>query len=709
MFRIRPVQPVIAIVVSTLVTASLFAADGPDILVADFEQETYGDWKVEGEAFGPGPAKGTLPGQMPVSGFEGERLVNSFYNGDGTTGALTSPALKLERKHLNFLIGGGGYTGETCINLLIDDQVVRTTTGLNTEAGGSEALDWHTWDVGDLAGKSAVIQIVDRRAGGWGHISVDQIVQSDARRQSEPARRKIAVEHRYLHLPVKTGARKQRMRFEVDGRTVREFEIEFAEGKPDFHALTDVSAWRGKALTIHVDRLSADSIALTAITESNEAPGKAELYRESRRPQFHFTSQRGWLNDPNGLVYHDGEYHLFYQHNPYGWNWGNMHWGHAVSTDLLHWNELGEALYPRRFGDWCFSGSAVVDARNTSGFKTGDDDVLVAFYTSTGRGECVVYSNDRGRTWTEFEGNPVVKHTGRDPKVIWHVPTGRWIMAVYTEAEGRQIAIYSSADLKEWRFESRIDDFFECPDLFELPIDGDAGNTRWVLYAADGKYVLGQFDGRAFTVESGKHQLWHGNFYAAQTFSDAPNYRRIQIGWGQGITFPEMPFNQQMTIPVELTLRSTDDGPRMFAEPVAEIASLRGDKYSFADIELQDAEQELPGFSGQLFDVDLVLIPGTARQIGVAFGDVAVTYDVEQRSLRCGQVTAPLTPVEGRVSLRILVDRGSLEVFGGGGTVALSVGAKLPEEQFPVQVFARGGHGVVRSATVHRMKSVWRD
>jgi fructan beta-fructosidase len=473
--------------------------------------------------------------------------------------------------------------------------------------------------------------------------------------------------------------------------------------------LTDVSAWRGKALTIHVDRLSADSQALAAITVSHEAPGQAEMYRESRRPQYHFTSQRGWLNDPNGLVYSDGEYHLFYQHNPYGWNWGNMHWGHAVSTDLLHWNELGEALYPQRFGDWCFSGSAVVDARNTSGFKAGSVDVLVAFYTSTGRGECVVYSNDRGRTWTEYEGNPVVKHTGRDPKVIWHAPTRRWVMAVYTESNGRQIAFHSSADLKEWRLESRIDGFFECPDLFELPVDGDANTTRWVLYAADGRYVLGHFDGREFHADSDKLQLWHGNFYAAQTWSDAPDGRRIQIGWGQGITFPGMPFNQQMTIPVELTLRSTDAGPRMFAEPVAEVASLRGDKYAFADVELSDAEQALPGFVGQLFDVELVLEPGTALQTGITFGDVAVTYDAEQKSLRCGQTTAPLAPVDGRVSLRILVDRGSVEVFGNGGAVAVSVGATLPEEQFPVQVFARGGHGMVRSAVVHRLKRVWRE
>ena len=497
------------------------AADRPDLLLADFEGDTYGDWKTTGDAFGKGPARGTLPGQMPVSGYLGRGLVNSFNGGDKSTGTLTSPVFKIERKYLNFLIGGGKYPGKTCINLLVDDKVVRTATGPNDKPGGSEALDWHAWDVGEFDGKKGVIQIVDDATGGWGHINIDHIVQSDRKRTSEPARREVRVDRDYLNLPVKNGAARRRMRFEVGGKTVREFDIELAEGTPDFWAFADVSPFRGQKLVIET-KLPDGSKALDAITLSDTITGAADLYREKYRPQFHFTSRRGWLNDPNGLVFADGEWHLFYQHNPYGWAWGNMHWGHAVSRDLFRWHELPVALTPHRYDDWCFSGSAVVDRDNTSGWQMGMEPLLVCAYTSTGRGECIAYSNDRGRTWTEYDGNPVVKHAGRDPKLIWHGATKKWVMAVYDETGGsRAVAFHTSPDLKKWKFQSRIEDFYECPDLYPLPVDGDAKNTRWILSAADGRYLIGQFDGTKFVKESGKHQVWHGNFYAAQTFDSA--------------------------------------------------------------------------------------------------------------------------------------------------------------------------------------------
>ena len=199
------------------------------------------------------------------------------------------------------------------------------------------------------------------------------------------------------------------MRYILNGKTAREFEIELADAAPSFWVFDDVSEFKGKHLRLEVDGAAADCKGLAAVAQSDAIKGGEDLYKEKHRPQFHFTSRRGWLNDPNGLVFFDGEYHLFYQHNPYGWNWGNMHWGHAVSADLVHWKELPIALYPRRFGDWCFSGSAVVDGKS-----------LAAAFTSTGRGECIAFSNDRGRTWTDYKGDPVVKHSGRDPRLLWH-------------------------------------------------------------------------------------------------------------------------------------------------------------------------------------------------------------------------------------------------------------------------------------------------
>jgi fructan beta-fructosidase len=685
------------------------AADRPDILIADFEGDTYGDWKTTGEAFGKGPARGTLPGQMPVTGFLGKGLVNSFNGGDKSTGTLTSPPFKVERKYISFLIGGGKFPGKTCINLLVDGKVVRTATGPNDKPGGSEALDWHSWDVAELQGKSTVIQIVDDATGGWGHINIDHIVQGDRKRTSEPTRREIVVEKRYLNLPVKNGAPKRRVRFEVGSETVREFDIELAEDRPDFWAFADVSPFHGKKLVIET-KLPDGSKALEQIAPSDEIAGSADLYREKYRPQFHFTSRRGWLNDPNGLVYANGEYHLFYQHNPYGWGWGNMHWGHAVSKDLFHWQELHVALYPKCYDDWCFSGSAVVDRDNTSGWRKGKGPLLVCAFTSTGRGECVAYSNDLGRSWTECDGNPVIKHNGRDPKLIWHAPSKKWVMAVYDEtAKARDVAFYTSRDLNKWTFASRIGGFFECPDLYPLPVDGDAKNVKWILSAADGKYLVGRFDGMKFVKESGKHQVWYGNFYAAQTYDNAPDGRRIQIGWGNGIAFPGMPFNQQMTVPVELTLHTTEDGLRLFAEPVKEIEWLRAGKAVAKGMTLRPGEDHAVATNGELLDIGAEVRPAGAEQVTFTARGVPVVYDAKKAVLSCRSHVAPLKPrKDGTVRLRILVDRGSVEVFGNDGQIALSVGVLVPPDRRSLILSAKGGEAKVSALTVDLLKSAWK-
>ena len=692
-----------------LTTSAALSAE--DILIADFEGKDYGDWKVEGEAFGPGPARGTLPGQMPVSGFLGKGLVNSYFNGDGTTGTLTSPPFQIERKYLCFLIGGGKYPGETCINLIVDGKAVRTATGPNDRPGGSERLDWQSWDVADLLGKTATLQIVDQRKGGWGHINVDHIIQSERRRQVEPAYRELVVERRYLHLPVKNGARKCRMSFKTDGQVAREFEIELADAEPDFWVFADVSPFKGKQLRIDVDALPEGSKGLAAIAQADEIPSADQLYKEKYRPQFHFSSRRGWNNDPNGLVYHKGEYHLFYQHNPYGWNWGNMHWGHAVSKDLVHWEELPVAIYPHRFGDWVFSGSAVVDRDNTAGFKTGEEDVIVAAYTSTGRGEAIAFSNDRGRSFTDYEGNPVVKHHGRDPKVIWYAPGKHWAMAVYDEFEGKRwIAFHTSADLKNWQFQSRIEGYFECPEIFELPVDGDKGKTKWVVYAADGNYAVGAFDGKTFTPDHpGKHRHNWGNcFYASQTFNNIPpeDGRRIQIAWGR-MGHPSMPFNQMMDFPVELTLRTTEEGIRMFAVPVKEIEKLHAKQHTWRDKELKEGENLLAGITGDLFHIRGELAVGDAAELGFVLRGTPVVYNAKAQQLDCKGCKAPLKPVEGRIRLEILVDRTSIEVFGNDGRILMPVGVIPPEENRSLEVFARGGVAKLNLLEVCELRSAW--
>ena len=311
----------------------------------------------------------------------------------------------------------------------------------------------------------------------------------------------------------------------------------------------------------------------------SDVPNADKLYQEKYRPLFHFTSRAGWLSDPSGLVFVPlekkdtpffnpglGEWHMFYRHNLFGRQSGKMQWGHAVSEDLARWQELGSEPLLKHQGDRIFSGSAAYDRDNTSGWGTKEKPPLVLAYTGAGRGECIAFSTDRGRTWQEYDRNPVLKHAGSDPKLFWHQQAKHWVMAVCDEMQDRQwLAFHTSPDLKNWSFASRLEGFFEGPDLFELPLDDNpAKGTKWVLFTADGKYLTGDFDGKEFKADSlVKKQLWYGHCYAAQTFDNAPmppiymgtssGFRRplrIQIGWAKGVTFPGMPFGQQMTVPV---------------------------------------------------------------------------------------------------------------------------------------------------------------
>jgi hypothetical protein len=349
----------VGILAASCLAVSLAGAERPDLVLADFEGPTYGEWKATGGAFGPGPAPGTLPGQMAVSGFKGQGLVNSFFGGDDTQGTLTSPPFTIERRFIGFLIGGGRNPDQLAFQLVVDGQVVRSATGPNDQPGGSEALAPASWDVSELIGKTGILRIVDEATGGWGHLNVDHIVQTDRRPPGlrANARREFRVKRRYLHLPIKNGAPKRVVTAWVDGRVVVRDDIELADGPPDWWAPMEVAAWRGQTLVLEVDRLPEDSTALSSIVPADTIKGARDLYREPLRGQFHFSPKRGWNNDPNGLAFFNGEYHLFFQHNPYGWGWGNMHWGHAVSRDLVHWRELGDKLLPDEFGPM-FSGSA---------------------------------------------------------------------------------------------------------------------------------------------------------------------------------------------------------------------------------------------------------------------------------------------------------------------------------------------------------------
>jgi sucrose-6-phosphate hydrolase SacC (GH32 family) len=699
--------------IATLAATNLRAAD--DVLIADFEGPDYRAWKVTGEAFGPGPARGTLPGQMQVDGFKGKGLVNSFYKGDGSTGTLTSPEFKIERQFISFLIGGGQDPEKTCMNLLIDGKAVRNATGPNNKPGGTEALAPASWDVGEFAGQSAVIQILDQATGGWGHINVDQIVQTDRKPPGVIANvtREITLEKRYLNLPVKNGGPKRQMSVAIEGQPPRNFEIELADGEPDWWAFMDSAQFKGKIAVLKVDKLPEDSAGLKAIDQSDELKNSDTLYHEKLRPQFHFSPQRGWNNDPNGLVFYRGEYHLFFQHNPYGWSWGNMHWGHAVSTDLVHWKELPVALYPDQHGTM-FSGSAVVDWNNTAGLQTGEEKVLVCIFTAAGNPftQGIAYSNDRGRTWSKYENNPVLPHiigANRDPKVIWYAPDKKWVMALYLD--GSDYALFSSKDLKKWERMSNvaIPGTSECPEFFEIAVDGNQQNTRWVFYGGNGRYLVGKFDGQTFTPESGPHTLHHGNcWYASQTFTDIPaeDGRRILIPWGQMAT-PGMPFNQMMGVPVELTLRTTDEGPRLLANPVKEHASLRAITHTIKPQPLNPGDNPLAAIKGELLDLTADIVIGDAAEVGFNIRGATVSYDAKKQELSCKGKKAALKPVDGKIRLRLMVDRTSIDIFGNDGRLYMPMGVIVPQDNLSLEVYAKGGSAKINALEVHELKSAW--
>jgi len=687
-----------------LSTTALRAAE-KDIPFADFEGETYGDWIATGTAFGTGPARGTLKGQMPVTGFEGKGLVNSFHGGDAATGTLTSPEFEIARKHVRFLIGGGGHAGKTCMNLLIDGKVVRTATGPNLDAGGSEELQPESWDVADLIGKKAKLVIVDDATGGWGHINVDAIVFGDAPHKL-PIRDVVAGK-KYLQFPVKNKGPMRTVKVTDGKETVAEFLIELADGEPDWWAPLDVSKFKGKTLRIQAKGLPENSKGLESVQAVDVVAGTEGLYKEKLRPQVHFSPSRGWMNDPNGMVYADGEWHLYFQTNPYGAEWNNMHWGHAVSKDLVTWEELPIALAPKKFGDWAFSGSAVVDRDNTSGWKKGENELIVGAYTSTGRGECIIYSTDRGRTWTEHKDNPVVKHQGRDPRLLWHTPSKRWVMATYDESDGKRwITFHTSSDLKAWTYRSKIEGFFECPDLFELPLDGDAKKSKWVLTAANSDYMVGSFDGATFTPET---KMLKGNagkgFYAAQTFSDAPKNRVIQMGWLQAPS-PGMAFNQAMSLPLELGLKTTPDGPRLTRMPVKELDALRAKSHKVDPREFKAGESTAQEFGGGQWEVRATFKPDEAARFELSVGGTLLTYDAKAKELKLADHKVEVPLRDGRLTVRLFIDRTALELFTADGLIYVplpAIATRKAELTFKVTA----GNVKVEGLVVDALKPIW--
>ena len=525
----------------------------------------------------------------------------------------------------------------------------------------------------------------------------------------------LCPEHRYLLLPVQDSAPEGRIQLVADNNVCGAgINIRLAREKVDYFVPLDLSAYRGRNLRLDVQAVPASSLCWSEISCSDTF--SAEL---SPKPLYHHIPAHGWMNDPNGMFWKDGKYHLFYQSNPYGCTWGNMHWGHSVSEDLIHWEDAGPALAPDAWG-YIFSGSAVVDKDNTAGFG---ENAVVAFYTSskpTRWSDCqtqsIAYSTDGGRTFTKYGSNPVLVsdiQDFRDPKVFWYAPGKHWVMIL---AAGQQMRIYSSRDLKSWTYESSFGQtqgahggVWECPDLVELEVEG-TGEKKWVLLCninpggpfggSATQYFTGSFDGKKFVNEAPtltKWMDWGKDNYATVTWSNVPDGRCIAIGWMSNwqyqVDLPQKGYRGTNTIARELSLYERDGVTCLKSAPVREMLSVRGDVLEKKPFRVSGMECAMDWClpDGGAFEVEMKIRNNGAEKIGVVFGNkageqVKMYYDVSHGQFVADRtesgetgfnanfaaVTAAPAETDGEMTLRLFFDRTSVEIFGNGGEFVMT-------------------------------------
>ena len=496
---------------------------------------------------------------------------------------------------------------------------------------------------------------------------------------AQAAELSFKVKYKYLNLPISQEVERCRLTFQakgVDDLSV----VARLSTEPDYWVFKDLTTYKGKTLTITFD---GSEEALAQVYQADTIRDASKMYHEKYRPQFHFTTRRGWINDPNGCIWHDGLYHLYYQHNPLEREWENMTWGHATSPDLLHWTEQPPVLHPDSLGTM-FSGSAVFDKDNTSGFGTKKIAPLVYAYTadrSDKETQCIAYSLDGGMTLHKYEGNPVIDshekwqtHDTRDPRLFWYEAGQHWVL-VLNERNGH--SIYTSDNLRDWTYQSHVNGFWECPDLFPLAVDGNPNDVRWVMLGASNTYMIGSFDGKVFTPESGKHRFSTGAIYAAQTFNNVPEGRRIQIGWAN-IDHRGMPFRGQMLLPTELSLRTTKEGVRLVSKPIKEVETLLSPLYnSESALKEQDVNKALHAYLKQDgLHLRATLNLTYATSAGLKFdGQTLIDYDLNRNTLN-GQFYSHQDPTSLSLTMDIYIDRTSIEVFIDDGLYSFSMDRK---------------------------------
>jgi len=494
---------------------------------------------------------------------------------------------------------------------------------------------------------------------------------------------------------------------------------------------------------------------LKAMVLRKKQAANADYYTEMYRPQYHFSTPSGNLADPNGLIYFEGEYHLFHQKN------GN--WAHAISTDMLHWEHFPIALEHDLLGQ-ALSGSTVVDWNDSSGLFDGKVG-LVAFYTSTEGGEAqgMAYSKDKGRTWERYEGNPIIGNPVlkdfRDPKVFWHEDTNKWVMVISTN---QSVTFYNSANLIDWTFQSQFGDdegshvaVWECPELFQLPVNGDKGDQKWVLHVSVGdkdatngstaQYFIGEFDGMTFVNDNPPETVlttdFGQDFYAAQSFSDIPDQdgRRIWLGWMANWRYPYQsptdPWMGSMSIPRELSLRTIEDGSiRLFQGPIKEIESLRADTHHVEAFQLE-GDHLINAFVSTTFEFEMIVEWDDVEEFGIrlrqseeeeaVFGVNTTTNkifldrsnaglkqltDRNGNMFQFGNRHETDYPMERKqIKIRGLVDESSIELFVNEGEFTFTKLIYTKPTNNAIELYTKGGSVDIELLDFFELRSTWRE
>lgn len=433
-------------------------------------------------------------------------------------------------------------------------------------------------------------------------------------------------------------------------------------------------------------------------------------YNHPLRPQLHYTPLQGHVGDATGLFYYDGEYHLFYMYDEWSRRrLAHKQWGHAVSRDLIRWTELAPVL-DKLIDNSPGSGSGIVDWNDSLGLRKGSPEkTVMIFYTDYKRGTGILYSRDRGRTWTRHSKNPVIPGAddARDPTVFWHPPTGDWRMLRY---EKKGFAFYKSTNLVEWTWLSRNENFYECPDLVRLPVLNSPGDRRWVLIDGNGAYEIGEFDGDKFTSRTPRLKSEYGKaIYAPQTWKrtlegDSPI---IQVAWQRYPYTPKLTWHSQTSFPVELTLWNFPEGLRVCRKPIDELDNLRIAEQRWRDIVVDAGEKTLGEIAPGLLDLQIELEPQGASTFGLNVAGHQIRYSVGDQQLRVNEFIAPLPLPEKRLKLRIIVDRPSIDVFADRGQVTVAAVKLETHSGPPVTFVSEGGKLRVRSLQANRLESIW--